>query len=112
MASFEEHCKDCENELGDRHEKVNRWLDELFARLGFSVKHRDARHHRDGIEEVRRMWGDDAARAAEIHVSRDFHGWIPKNSQEVQDWRMGVVHTPPGFEWNDGMLVMAKKDKH
>ena len=34
MAKFEEHCADCERELGERFEQVNGWLDELFEFVG------------------------------------------------------------------------------
>ena len=88
MASYEEHCNDCIVALGEPFGKVHRWLDEFFVRLGYSVKHRDVRHHEDGIEEVRRMWGDRAAEAARIHIKKDFKGWVPKDSLEVQDWRI------------------------
>lgn len=90
MASFNEHCQDCIIELGEPFPEVHRWLDALFVRLGYSVKHRDARHHVDGIEQVRKMWGDRAAEAARIHIEKDFNGWVPKNSLEVQEWRLNL----------------------
>jgi len=75
MAKFEEHCEDCQRILGERFENVNGWLDELFEFVGSD--HRDIRHNEKGIEKVRKMWGDKAARAAEIHIMRD-EGRIPK----------------------------------
>ncbi len=68
MASFEEHCADCRHELGEDFAHVHKWLDALFKVLG--PKHRSARHHTDGVEQVREMWGDRAALAAEIHIRR------------------------------------------
>jgi hypothetical protein len=47
-------------------------LDELFKYLG--AYHRGYRHNKTGIEEVRKRWGDRAARAAEIHIKRDEEG--------------------------------------
>ena len=88
MASYHEHCNDCIAELGEPFGEVHNWLDEFFVRLGCSVKHRDVRHHEDGVEEVRARWGDRAAEAAIIHIRRDFKGWLPKNSLEVQEWRI------------------------
>jgi len=44
-------------------------LDELFKYTGSD--HRAYRHNRRGVEEVRRKWGDRAAKAAEIHIKRD-----------------------------------------
>jgi len=44
-----------------------------------------------GIEEVRRRWGDWAAQAAEVHIRQDLdkEGWpferpIPKNGEEFR----------------------------
>jgi len=75
MAKFEVHCQDCMDQLGDRFEQVNSWLDELFSLVGSG--HRDIRHNEKGVEKVRQMWGDEAAKAAEIHISKD-EGCIPK----------------------------------
>ena len=76
MAKFEEHCDDCERELGERFEYVNKWLDELFEYVG--ADHRDIRHHEKGVEKIRKMWGDRAAQAAEIHIKKDECGIVPK----------------------------------
>ena len=82
MASFEEHCADCRRELGEDFAQVHKWLDALFTVLG--PKHRSARHHTDGVEQVRKRWGDRAARAAEIHIRRDC-GKVPsaKDAQMI-----------------------------
>ncbi len=72
MATFEEHCQDCERELGERFEHVNEWLDELQAEYG--PRHRVFRHHTEGVAMIRSRWGDEAARAAEIHIRRDCCG--------------------------------------
>ena len=83
MASFEEHCADCRQELGEDFPQVHKWLDALFRILG--PKHRSARHHTDGVEQVRKMWGDRAAQAAEIHIRRDCGGKVPsaKDAQMI-----------------------------
>jgi DNA-binding GntR family transcriptional regulator len=94
MASFIEHCKDCKEQLGEEFPQVHKWLDEYFPILHFDARHRDVRHHEEGIEEVRKMWGDRAAEAARVHISKDFDGWVPKTPNEVQEWRFGIVHTP------------------
>jgi len=83
MASLEEHCEDCLKELGEDFRRVHIWLDELFGKLG--PKHRDARHHSAGVEQVRQKWGDRAAKAAEIHIRKDCLGKLPTES-EVQMW--------------------------
>ena len=81
MASLEEHCADCRRELGEDFRHVHEWMDGLFKVLG--PKHRSARHHTGGVEQVRRMWGDRAALAAEIHVRRDCGGKVP-DEREAQ----------------------------
>lgn len=83
MAEFKTHCNDCKIALGKDYAQVHRWLDELFIILG--PKHRSARHHDKGVEKVREMWGDEAAKAAEIHIRRDFGGHLPTEEQS-QEW--------------------------
>jgi hypothetical protein len=85
VASFEEHCEDCIRELGDPFPHVHRWLDHFFKTLG--AKHRDVRHHKDGVEEVRKAWGDQAAKAAEIHIKKDCLGVVPTKEQ-AQMWNL------------------------
>ena len=81
MASLEEHCEDCREELGEGFSHVHEWLDELQTDYG--PMHRPFRHHTDGVAQVRVRWGDRAARAAEIHIRRDTGGRIPT----PRDWR-------------------------
>ena len=81
MPKFEVHCKECKDKLGEEFDYVHRWLDELF--LIYGPDHRDIRHHIDGIEEVRKTWGDKAAEAAELHIKLDCHGKIP-TMQEIE----------------------------
>ena len=76
MPKFEVHCQDCIRELGKPYEEVHKWLDELFTHVGSD--HRDIRHNEKGVEKIREMYGDEAAKAAEIHISKDCHGEIPK----------------------------------
>ena len=69
MASLAQHNADCLKWLGETWEPVNLWMDELFATYG--SKHRRYRHHREGIEEARNLFGDTGALAAAIHILRD-----------------------------------------
>ena len=108
VASFKEHCDECVEKLGEPFEKVHRWLDEFFAKLGYDEKHRDLRHHKKGIEEVRKMWGDKAAEAARIHIERDFYGYLPEDSDDVLKWRIGVIHRP-GMKIDGGIIVPDKE---
>ena len=105
MASYKEHCEDCQKQLGKDWSFIHIWLDEFFVKMGCNEKHRDIRHHLKGIQEVRKMWGDEAAKAAEIHIIKDFNGWIPKDEIEVQKWRMGVIEVPSQYKIEDGKLV-------
>jgi hypothetical protein len=75
MASFEQHCRDCEAILGDRHEAVNGWLDSYFATLGSD--HRRRSHHADGVREARELFGLEGAKAAVVHIVRDC-GRVPQ----------------------------------
>jgi len=79
MASFEEHCQDCERLLGDRHEKVNMWMDAMFNRFG--PLHRFVRHHTRGVREARGLFGFEGGQAATIHILKDC-GYIPT----PRDW--------------------------
>ena len=90
MAKFKEHCADCELELGEPFPQVHLWLDALSVKMG--PKHRSARHHAGGVEQVRKMWGDRAAKAAEIHLRKDWGGPVP-TEREVQAWSF---FGPPG----------------
>ena len=78
---YQDHCRRCEQALGKDWGVVHRWMDE-FARTGGTMMgtHRVYRHHREGIEEVRAKWGDEAADAAELHVFDDF-GFIPTKAE-------------------------------
>ena len=94
MADFETHCSDCEKELGERFEYVHVWLDELYVVLG--PKHRSVRHNVCGVEEVRKRWGDRAARAAEIHIIKDCFGRGVPTMNEAQMWSIfGSGNEPP-----------------
>ena len=83
MAYCYEHCADCKRLLGHEWKEVHKWLDALFAEYGAS--HRCHRHHVEGIEEIRKMWGDEAAAAAKIHILVDCWG-IPSKAEYVNGW--------------------------
>jgi len=75
MPSFDYHCEECVRKLGKPFEEVHKWLDEFFMAkwlpLLKKTRHRQFRHHKEGIEQVRKMWGNEAAKAAEIHIRAD-----------------------------------------
>jgi DNA-binding GntR family transcriptional regulator len=84
MSDWKEHCKDCKNAgLSKEWDVVHHWLDEFSKEYYPWEGHRIYRHHKDGIEEVRKKWGDEAAMAAEMHIKKDF-GYIPESIEELE----------------------------
>ena len=81
MAYYEVHCADCRRELGDDFSEVNLWLDDYFKQFG--PDHRVIRHHDLAIEKVKEKWGEMSAKAAEIHIRKDYYGDIPKFEDEI-----------------------------
>jgi hypothetical protein len=79
MAYIKEHCRECVEKLGKPFEEVHKWLDayaEKYPVKIFNEYHRGYRHNKYGIEKIREMWGDDAVKAAELHILTDY-GYIP-----------------------------------
>jgi hypothetical protein len=90
---YDDHCLECEIALGKPFGEVHKWLDELMHEPGlfleYKTRHRRFRHTLEGIEQVRKMWGDESAKAAELHIISDLKmdGWnesegIPKNTED------------------------------
>jgi len=77
---FERHCKITERLFGIRYEQVHLWLDEFAKNYSGSsrYKHRKFRHHKEGVEEARKLFGDIGALAAELHIRLDNEGWLPR----------------------------------
>jgi DNA-binding GntR family transcriptional regulator len=71
MAEFAVHCQDCVRILGKPYKHVHRYLDELYPYMG--AIHRMVRHNETGVSQVRKRWGEEAAKAARIHIARDKH---------------------------------------
>ena len=79
MPRFEQHCADCLLKLGEEYKKVHLWLDEKakeYPIWQYGAYHRVFRHNKKGINVVRKMWGEGAARAAELHIIFDM-GFVP-----------------------------------
>jgi hypothetical protein len=94
MPSFVQHCAETVARLGRPFEQVHLWLDEFAGKPPYGMRHRRVRHHLAGIEQVRKLWGDEAAEAARLHVVADLkgEGWkesdpFPKDEQDYK--RMG-----------------------
>lgn len=90
MAKFEDHCRDCERILGNKHEDVNRWMDELFKKYG--PEHRRHRHCWRGVQEVKRLWGVEGAKAAIVHIVRDC-GEVP-DQRSYDQTNLGIIIAP------------------
>lgn len=84
MAPLAQHNSDCVRFLGEPFDNVNVWIDEYFAQYG--PTHRKFRHHHEGIEEARDLFGDRGATAAAIHILRDCRH-IPRK----RDYALGYV---------------------
>jgi len=81
---YQEHCKRAEEKFGKPWYVVHRWLDE-FAKQDLS-NHRRARHHKDGINEVKNLWGEEAAKVAEQHIMDDMGGFVPEADWYNKFW--------------------------
>jgi hypothetical protein len=86
MAYLYEHCADCRRLLGNEWKEVHKWLDACYKEYGQA--HRRHRHHIEGVEEVRKIWGDEAAMAAKIHIIVDCWG-VPARA----DYESGCVNS-------------------
>lgn len=84
---YSEHCQECLDKLGKPYGEVHKFLDEYVSKLGF--KHRRIWHHQEGIYEVGKRFGEDAIKAARLHIISDLkqEGWkegdkFPKNEAD------------------------------
>jgi hypothetical protein len=91
MPSLTEHCGETKAVLGNPFEEVHRWLDEFAGQPSHGMRHRKLRHHLAGIEQVRKLWGDQAAEAARLHIIADLkqEGWtedqpFPRDEQHYK----------------------------
>lgn len=91
MASFDQHCAEASQQFGQPFAEVHLWLDEFAGQPPHGMRHRKKRHHLAGIEEVRKLWGDEGAEAARQHIITDLklEGWresdpFPKDEGHYQ----------------------------
>ena len=86
MSSYKDHCADCKKVLGYEYYEVHRWLDEMFKYMPGDFQHRSFRHHKNGVEECRKKWGDKGAEAAKLHIMKDFPGLAePPDEKDYSD---------------------------
>ena len=84
---FEEHCLDSEVIFGKKFEEVHKWLDEFAGKPNIGMKHRKFRHHLKGIEEVEKLFGLEASKAARRHIEQDMkeEGWTVKDHFPINE---------------------------
>lgn len=85
MACIEDHCRESIELYGKPYCELHLWLDEFAGKPGIGMRHRRFRHHRAGIEEAARLFGDAVREVAERHVMTDL---------EEEGWREGVDRFP------------------
>lgn len=75
---LKEHCKESIRLFGKPYTEIYTWLDAGHARsASYGMRHRKKRHHLKGIDEVRTLYGDEAAEVARRHIISDLkmEGW-------------------------------------
>ncbi|MFC1731418.1 DUF6915 family protein [candidate division KSB1 bacterium] len=77
--NFEEHCRDTREQFEVMGSEVHKWLDEFLDKYPWPdrYKHRKHRHHEEGVEKAREIYGNLGAMIAERHVRMDNDGWLP-----------------------------------
>jgi hypothetical protein len=57
--------------------EVHQWLDEFAGNSGIGMRHRRFRHHKAGVREAEKLFGEEGALAARLHVISDLkeEGW-------------------------------------
>lgn len=101
MASRKYHCKESLTTFGEEFDHVHKWLDGeacvIFEGTAYlDMNHRWKRHHKEGVEEVRKMWGDEAALAAVQHIITDMGKVYTKAEMIKQDGKK-----PQLIRWKD-----------
>ena len=102
MPSREQHCIECLYKMNDEFEYVHDWLDEFAQKMG--PKHRLSRHHKEGVEEVRGKWGDQAAKAAEMHIVADV-GVVVSRSDLRAMWKKSHPYKRDFQDFNNSPLA-------
>ena len=98
--THKEHCDECRQKLSRDWSVVHLWLD-YYARYTYpSDRHRIHRHNLNGVEEVRHKWGDEAAKAAELHILADVKAYgmdhVPSMAEAEELWAQEIIHHPNG----------------
>lgn len=95
MPSFAEHCAESLNTFAKEFAGVHLWLDEFAGTPEYGFRHRRKRHHEAGVQEVAKLFGEEAAQVARQHIISDLkqEGWTEKDhfpSDEADYVKMGL----------------------
>jgi len=74
MAKIKTHCEDCEKVLGKPFLEVHEWMDHYAKKYSpklYLEKHRQFRHHAEGIKKAIELFGYYGGQAAKLHIIRD-----------------------------------------
>ena len=93
MSTIEEHCKECEEKLGKTYKEVHEYLDQFFKETP-EFYHREHLHNKEGVEEIRKKFGDEAVKAAEIHIMADYRIRYIPTKNEVKNILQAWTETP------------------
>ncbi len=74
---FDQHCRESLEKFGHVYDEVHRWLDYFAGSKEYGMAHRQKRHHKEGIDEIRNLYGELAVDVAKQHIISDLkeEGW-------------------------------------
>jgi len=80
--NLKDHCDESIRLFGKPYGEVHKWLDAFAGSKSYGMRHRKKRHHLKGIEEVRELFGNEAAEAARRHIISDLkmEGWTEQDA--------------------------------
>ena len=90
---LEDYCEDCETHLGAPWKIVHEFLDQyaqVFNVNFFMAYHRSFLHNEYGLRIIRAMWGEEAWKAAAIHLLADWH----ESPMARKSWNFIVANLP------------------
>lgn len=63
--------------FGKSYEEVHLWLDEFAGTEKYKMRHRRIRHHKAGIQEAIKLFGEESGAVAKQHIISDLkeEGW-------------------------------------
>lgn len=94
---IEKHCQACRERFGRDFREVHEWLDFYDSKKGTdekgeydytgrnAIKHRERRHHIEGIKQCIEFFGPPAGQAAQLHIAQDFYGYIPEKNDYLRN---------------------------